>query len=83
MSARLPALVYDGERDLFRWTDGRFAFSREHADWALSRGRTKDLGFSFDNRENPYMFRNAMLKLLLAGTLHYNKLIEDVEPQRR
>jgi hypothetical protein len=60
-----------------------FAFSREHADWALSRGRTKGLGFSFDNRENPYMFRNAMLKLLLAETLPYKKLIEDAEPQRR
>ena len=22
-----PAFVYDEERDLFRWTDGRFAFS--------------------------------------------------------
>jgi hypothetical protein len=39
LSARLPAFVYDGERDLFRWTDGRFAFSREHADWALLRKR--------------------------------------------
>jgi hypothetical protein len=38
-----PALVYDEERDLFRFTDGRFAFSREHADWALlrKRGRLK------------------------------------------
>ena len=26
-----PALVYDEEKDLFRFTDGRFAFSREHA----------------------------------------------------
>jgi hypothetical protein len=29
------------------------------------------------NRENPYMFRDAMLKLLLAETLPYKKLIED------
>ncbi len=29
------------------------------------------------NRENPYMFRDAMLKLLLAETLPYAKLIED------
>jgi len=43
LSARLPAFVHDGERNLFRWTDGRFAFSREHADWVLlrKRGRTK------------------------------------------
>jgi hypothetical protein len=33
------AFVYDGERDLFRFTDGRFAFSREHADWELLRKR--------------------------------------------
>ena len=32
-----PALVYDEQRDLFRFTDGRFAFSRDHADWALLR----------------------------------------------
>jgi len=29
------ALVYDEEHDLFRFRDGRFAFSREHADWEL------------------------------------------------
>jgi hypothetical protein len=40
-----PAFVYDEERDLFRFTDGRFAFSREHADWELlrERGRLKGL----------------------------------------
>jgi hypothetical protein len=27
-----PAFRYDGEKDLFSWTEGRFAFSREHAD---------------------------------------------------
>ena len=27
-----PALVYDEEKDLFRFRDSRFAFSREHAD---------------------------------------------------
>jgi hypothetical protein len=26
-------LVYDEERDVFRFADGRFALSREHADW--------------------------------------------------
>jgi hypothetical protein len=38
-----PAFVYDEERNLFRWTDGSFAFSREHADWRLlrKRGRLK------------------------------------------
>lgn len=33
--------------------------------------------FRYNNRENPYMFRDAMLKLLLAETLPYKKLIED------
>jgi hypothetical protein len=32
---------------------------------------------SYDNRENPFTFRDAMLKLLLAETLPYAKLIED------
>jgi len=27
-------LVYDEEHDVFRFPDGRFALSREHADWA-------------------------------------------------
>jgi hypothetical protein len=27
-----PALVYDEEKDLFRFRNGRFAFFREHAD---------------------------------------------------
>jgi hypothetical protein len=38
-----PALVYDEEKDLFRFRDGRFAFSRKHADWAhlRKRGRMK------------------------------------------
>jgi len=34
-----PALVYDEEKDLFRFRDGHFAFSREHADWELLRKR--------------------------------------------
>ena len=40
-----PAFVHDEELDLFTWTDGRFAFSREHADWELlkKRGRMKGL----------------------------------------
>ena len=38
-----PAFIYDEEHDLFRFTDGCFAFSREHADWELlkKRGRLK------------------------------------------
>jgi hypothetical protein len=38
-----PAFVHDKERELFRFRDGRFAFSREHADWTLlrKRGRLK------------------------------------------
>jgi hypothetical protein len=32
---------------------------------------------SYDNRENPYMFRDAMLKLLLAETLPYKVLIRE------
>jgi hypothetical protein len=34
-----PALLYDEENDLFRFRDGRFAFSREWADWPLLRKR--------------------------------------------
>ncbi len=36
-----------------------------------------ELEFRYNNRENPYMFRDAMLKLLLAETLPYAKLIEE------
>jgi hypothetical protein len=38
-----PAFVHDEERGLFRFRDGRFAFLREHDDWALlkRRGRLK------------------------------------------
>jgi hypothetical protein len=40
-----PALVYDDEKERFRFSDGRFAFSRDHADWELlrKRGRMKGL----------------------------------------
>jgi len=30
-----PTSFYDGERELFRFHEGRFAFSREHADWGF------------------------------------------------
>ena len=40
-----PALVYDEEHDLFRFRDGRFAFSREYANWALLRKRGRLKGF--------------------------------------
>jgi transposase-like protein len=36
-----------------------------------------ELEFRFNNRENPFMFRDTMLKLLLAETLPYAKLIAD------
>jgi transposase-like protein len=36
-----------------------------------------ELEFWYNNRENPHMFRDAMLKLLLAETLPYKKLIEE------
>jgi len=36
-----------------------------------------ELEFRYNNRENPYMFRDATLKLLLAETLPYAKLIVD------
>jgi hypothetical protein len=38
-----PAFVYGEEKDLFHFTDGKFAFSREYADWELlrKRGRLK------------------------------------------
>jgi transposase-like protein len=35
-----------------------------------------ELEFRFNNRENPYMFRDAMLKLIVSETLPYAKLIE-------
>jgi hypothetical protein len=35
VARRLFAFVFDEENDLFRWTDGRFAFSREYADWGF------------------------------------------------
>jgi transposase-like protein len=37
----------------------------------------EELEFRYNNRENPYMFRDAMLKLLLAETLPYAKLIAE------
>lgn len=40
-----PALVHDEEKELFRFTDGRFAFSREHADWNFLRKRGRAKGF--------------------------------------
>jgi hypothetical protein len=42
---RDAALVYGEEKDLFRRTDPRFAFSREHADWELLRKRGRIRGW--------------------------------------
>jgi transposase-like protein len=36
-----------------------------------------ELEFRFNNRENPYMFRDAMRKLLVSENLPYQKLIQD------
>jgi hypothetical protein len=40
-------------------------------------GGLRSLETRLNNRENPFMFRDAMLKLLLAETLPYAKLIAD------
>jgi hypothetical protein len=40
-----PAFIYDEEKDLFRWTDSKFAFSREHADWELLKKSGRMKGF--------------------------------------
>jgi hypothetical protein len=37
-----PALVYGEEKNLFRFRDGCFAFSREHADGSLLIKREQD-----------------------------------------
>jgi hypothetical protein len=37
-------LIYDEEKDLFRFRDGSFAFSRDHADWELLRKRARMKG---------------------------------------
>jgi len=36
-----PVLVYDAEHDTYRFPDGRFALSREHADWPA----LKEIGY--------------------------------------
>lgn len=36
-----------------------------------------ELEFRFNNRENPYLFRDALCKLLVANCLPYAKLIEE------
>lgn len=36
-----------------------------------------ELEFRFNNRENPFLFRDAMLKLVVADNLPYTKLIAD------
>ena len=36
-----------------------------------------ELEFRFNNRENPHMFRDAMYKLVVAGSLPYETLIAD------
>jgi hypothetical protein len=36
--------VYDEEKHLFRFRDGRFAFSRDHSDWEFLRKRRRMKG---------------------------------------
>ena len=31
----VSAFIYEEQKHLFKWTDGRCAFSQEHADWKL------------------------------------------------
>jgi hypothetical protein len=40
-----PAYVYDEKHNLFRFRDGKFAFSREHASWELLKKRSRIKGF--------------------------------------
>ena len=37
-------MVYDEERERFRFVDGKFALSREYADWELLRRRDRMKG---------------------------------------
>jgi hypothetical protein len=46
--------------------------SAEHLDAYLD-----ELEFRFNDRENPYMFRDALCKLLVANSLPYARLIDD------
>jgi len=48
-----PAFVYDEEFDLFRFHDGRFAFSREHTDWELLRKRGRMKGWEYGATPGP------------------------------
>jgi hypothetical protein len=61
-----PACVFDEEKDLFRWTDGRFAFSREHADWALLRKRGRLKGWEWSWLVPPTVRRDASATLGLV-----------------
>jgi hypothetical protein len=54
--------VYDEEKDLFRSTDGRFAFSHEHADWTLLRKRGR-------MRERIAVDSHRYLALIFGGRL--------------
>jgi hypothetical protein len=46
-----PALVYEEEKDLFRFAeDGVFAFSREHANWGRLRNERGTAFFSSRSR---------------------------------
>jgi hypothetical protein len=56
-----PALVYDEEHDLFRFRDGKFAFSREWANWPLLRKRGRMM------EELPKQSRRPRWRPILGG----------------
>ncbi len=64
-----PALIYDEEKDLFRFTDGPFAFSRDHADWELLRKRGQIMGLLANRCEvsNSHGSRPFYPKLFTKG----------------
>jgi hypothetical protein len=73
--------VYGGGKDLFRWTDGRFAFSREHADWDLLRKRGRIKGtmkmprptgpdsYGAASGRKPYAVPHSQIHPLLGSTI--------------
>jgi hypothetical protein len=51
--------------------------TQAHRLGALEEEEPDEGDLSYNNHENPFMFRDAMLKLLLAETLPYKKLIAE------
>jgi hypothetical protein len=42
-----------------------------------------ELEFRFNNRDNPYLFRDTIIRLLQAQTLRYRELVADAEQENR